>query len=84
MHYVSRVDKAKAQVPASYAQHSSGFRRSTYVERSIGSVHMDVGSEPVRWIESQAPLPPAKEVFRFERDWTHLAQRKQKGLSITP
>jgi len=24
---------------------------------------------PVRWIETQAPLPPAKEVFRFERDW---------------
>jgi len=26
----------------------------------------------VRWIETQAPLPPAKEVFRFERDWAGL------------
>lgn len=36
-----------------------------------GCVHSfaNVGSEPVRWIETQAPLPPAKEVFRFERDW---------------
>lgn len=37
----------------------------------VGCVHSfeNVGSEPVRWIETQAPLPPAKEVFRFERDW---------------
>jgi mannose-6-phosphate isomerase-like protein (cupin superfamily) len=42
---------------------------------SVGCVHSfaNVGSEPVRWIETQAPLPPAREVFRFERDWTHLA-----------
>jgi len=39
---------------------------------SVGCIHSfeNVGSEPVRWIETQAPLPPAKEVFRFERDWT--------------
>ena len=38
----------------------------------VGCIHSfeNVGSEPVRWIETQAPLPPAKEVFRFERDWT--------------
>lgn len=42
---------------------------------SVGCIHSfdNVGSEPVRWIETQAPLPPAKEVFRFERDWAHLA-----------
>jgi mannose-6-phosphate isomerase-like protein (cupin superfamily) len=38
---------------------------------SVGCIHSfaNVGPEPVRWIETQAPLPPAKEVFRFERDW---------------
>lgn len=38
---------------------------------SVGCIHAfaNIGSEPVRWIETQAPLPPAKEVFRFERDW---------------
>jgi quercetin dioxygenase-like cupin family protein len=38
----------------------------------VGCIHSfeNVGSEPVRWIETQAPLPPAKEVFRFERDWS--------------
>jgi quercetin dioxygenase-like cupin family protein len=37
----------------------------------VGCIHSfaNVGSEPVRWIETQAPLPPAKEIFRFERDW---------------
>ena len=37
----------------------------------VGCIHSfaNVGAEPVRWIETQAPLPPAKEVFRFERDW---------------
>lgn len=39
---------------------------------SVGCIHSfeNVGDEPVRWIETQAPLPPSKEVFRFERDWT--------------
>jgi quercetin dioxygenase-like cupin family protein len=38
---------------------------------SVGCIHSfeNVGDEPVRWIETQAPLPPAKEVFRFQRDW---------------
>lgn len=42
---------------------------------SVGCIHSfeNVGSEPVRWIETQAPLPPAKEIFRFERDWTQFA-----------
>ncbi len=41
----------------------------------VGCIHSfeNVGNEPVRWIETQAPLPPAKEVFRFERDWAQYA-----------
>lgn len=41
---------------------------------SVGCIHSfeNVCAEPVRWIETQAPLPPAKEVFRFERDWANL------------
>ena len=40
----------------------------------VGCIHSfeNIGQEPVRWIETQAPLPPAKEIFRFERDWSHL------------
>ncbi|MEX2161945.1 MAG: cupin domain-containing protein [Anaerolineales bacterium] len=38
---------------------------------SVGCIHSfeNSGSEPVTWIETQASLPPAKEAFRFERDW---------------
>jgi mannose-6-phosphate isomerase-like protein (cupin superfamily) len=41
----------------------------------VGCIHSfaNIGTEPVRWIETQAPLPPAREVFRFERDWTQYA-----------
>jgi quercetin dioxygenase-like cupin family protein len=41
----------------------------------VGCVHSfaNTGAEPVRWIETQAPLPPAKEVFRFEKDWAQYA-----------
>ncbi len=41
---------------------------------SVGCIHSfeNTGTEPVRWIETQAPLPPAKEVFRFEREWAQL------------
>jgi mannose-6-phosphate isomerase-like protein (cupin superfamily) len=41
----------------------------------VGCIHSfaNVGTEPVRWIETQAPLPPAKEVFRFEKDWAQYA-----------
>ncbi len=42
---------------------------------SVGCIHSfaNIGTEPVRWIETQAPLPPAKEVFRFEKDWAQYA-----------
>jgi mannose-6-phosphate isomerase-like protein (cupin superfamily) len=41
----------------------------------VGCIHSfaNNGAEAVRWIETQAPLPPAKEVFRFERDWAKFA-----------
>ncbi len=41
----------------------------------VGCLHSfaNAGDEPVRWIETQAPLPPAKEVFRFEKDWAQYA-----------
>jgi mannose-6-phosphate isomerase-like protein (cupin superfamily) len=41
----------------------------------VGCIHSfaNMGAESVRWIETQAPLPPAKEVFRFDRDWAQYA-----------
>lgn len=42
---------------------------------SVGCIHSfaNIGTEPVCWIETQAPLPPAQEVFRFERDWAKFS-----------
>jgi hypothetical protein len=28
----------------------------------------------VRWIETQAPQPPAQHSYRFNRDWEYLEQ----------
>jgi quercetin dioxygenase-like cupin family protein len=45
---------------------------------SVGCVHtfVNVGKEPVRWLETFAPIPPAENVFRFMRDW----DKRQKEL----
>jgi hypothetical protein len=29
----------------------------------------------VRWLETQAPQPPANHSYRFNRDWDYLAER---------
>ncbi len=49
----------------------------------VGCVHSfaNLGDEPVRWIETQSPLPPAREVFRFERDWARYAETSQGGIT---
>jgi mannose-6-phosphate isomerase-like protein (cupin superfamily) len=33
------------------------------------------GSGRVRWIEVQAPQPPARHSYRFSREWEHLADK---------
>ncbi len=33
------------------------------------------GDELVRWIEVQAPQPPARHSYRFSREWEHLAAK---------
>jgi mannose-6-phosphate isomerase-like protein (cupin superfamily) len=47
----------------------------------VGCIHSfeNANTEPVRWIETQAPLPPAKEVFRFERDWSGLRRHDDES-----
>ena len=40
----------------------------------VGCVHefRNVGDGPVRWLETQAPQPPARHSYRFGRDWAYL------------
>jgi len=41
----------------------------------VGCVHSfaNAGDGPVRWLETQAPQPPARHSYRFARDWEYLA-----------
>ncbi len=52
-------------------------RAGDYVWTSVGGTHgfFNTGPVPVRWIETQAPQPPAKHGFRFPADWAYLAQK---------
>src|SRR5437660_9340694 len=43
MHYVSKISAAAALTPKIYDKVSTGFRRATYVDHAMGSVHMGVG-----------------------------------------
>jgi quercetin dioxygenase-like cupin family protein len=40
----------------------------------VGCVHgfSNPADRPVRWLETQAPQPPARHSYRFTRDWDHL------------
>jgi quercetin dioxygenase-like cupin family protein len=40
----------------------------------VGCVHgfRNAGDGPLRWLETQAPQPPARHSYRFARDWGYL------------
>jgi quercetin dioxygenase-like cupin family protein len=42
----------------------------------VGCVHgfTNPADRPVRWLETQAPQPPARHSYRFTRDWEYLAE----------
>jgi quercetin dioxygenase-like cupin family protein len=41
----------------------------------VGCVHgFRSTGERVRWLETQAPMPPPRHSYRFARDWTYLDQ----------
>ena len=42
----------------------------------VGCVHAFVNPNPrpVRWLETQAPQPPGRHSYRYQRDWTYLAE----------
>jgi quercetin dioxygenase-like cupin family protein len=41
----------------------------------VGCVHSfrNLGGGPLRWLETQAPQPPARHSYRFRRDWDYLS-----------
>ena len=53
------------------------LRAGDIVFAGVGSVHgfWNSGPERVRWIETQAPQPPARHSYRWEPSWSRMAQR---------
>lgn len=51
------------------------FRAGDVAFAGVGSVHgfWNDGPERVRWIETQAPQPPARHAYRWEPTWQRLA-----------
>ncbi|WP_211588831.1 cupin domain-containing protein [Allorhizocola rhizosphaerae] len=49
----------------------------------VGCVHgfRNVGEGPLRWLETQAPQPPARHSYRFVRDWAYLSSIMQLGYA---
>ena len=47
----------------------------------VGCVHgfPNVGTGPLRWLETQSPQPPARHSYRFARDWDYLREALAKG-----
>lgn len=60
------------------------LRAGDIVFAGVGSVHgfYNVGTERVRWIETQAPQPPTRHSYRWVRTWERFEQlRTQAGRS---
>ena len=57
------------------------LRAGDVVFAGVGSVHgfWNDGSERVRWIETQAPQPPARQAYRWVRSWERYEQNRQPG-----
>lgn len=70
MHHVSRVNEVAPQVPERYEKRSAGFRRFTYVDRNVGSVHMGVG---ICYLDSNGRIEP--HVHSFEESFYVLDGR---------
>lgn len=50
----------------------------------VGCIHRfsNATGGPLRWLETQAPQPPARHSYRFGRDWAYLTEAlEEKGQS---
>jgi quercetin dioxygenase-like cupin family protein len=55
------------------------FRPGDVAFAGVGSVHgfYNTGSERVRWIETQAPQPPARHSYRWVQDWERYEEQQR-------
>ena len=55
------------------------LRAGDVVFAGVGSVHgfYNTGTGRVRWIETQAPQPPARQAYRWVRDWERYGDARR-------
>ena len=53
------------------------LRAGDFFWTGVGCIHGFHNSSGgrVRWLETQAPQPPARHSYRFDRDWTYLEEK---------
>ncbi len=56
------------------------LRAGDVVFAGVGSVHgfYNEGTERVRWIETQAPQPPARHAYRWVRTWEQYERTRRR------
>lgn len=70
--YVVLSGSARARLDG----HDYVISAGEYAWTGVGCFHefYCIGDKPVRWIETQAPLPARYEAFQFRRDWDPMAK----------
>jgi quercetin dioxygenase-like cupin family protein len=65
----------EGEVDASFDGERHRLGRGDIAWAGVGCVHgfANPADRPVRWLETQAPQPPARHSYRFTRDWEYLA-----------
>jgi quercetin dioxygenase-like cupin family protein len=64
----------EGEVDAVFDGHSYRLTPGDIAFAAVGCIHefTNPADAPVRWLETQAPQPPARHSYRFARDWTYL------------
>jgi quercetin dioxygenase-like cupin family protein len=67
----------EGEVDASFDGDTYRLRPGDVAWAGVGCVHgfSNPADRPVRWLETQAPQPPARHSYRFTRDWEYLRSR---------
>ena len=67
------------EVEAEFDGQHYTFRPGDVAFAGVGSVHgfYNEGSERVRWLETQAPQPPARHSYRWVRDWERYGEQQR-------
>ena len=57
------------------------LRPGDVVFSGVGSLHgfYNIGTERVRWLETQAPQPPVRNAYRWAPTWTKFAEDNDVG-----